>query len=121
MRTARLLTVSRSVVSHGEGLQGRGVCIHGGICIQGEGSASRSGEVGQTTPPRGCLWWGWADQTPWSCDLWYMLASQFPLPHGQANSYENITLPQTSFAGGKKTDLGVVKHTRPSDVLKIFG
>ena len=34
---------------------------------------------------------------PWSCDLWCMLGSQ---PPPWTNTCENITLPQTSFAGG---------------------
>ena len=45
-------------------------------------------------------------QIPWSCDMWSMLGSirprQSPWTKGMIHTYENITLPQTSFAGGKK-------------------
>ena len=41
-------------------------------------------------------------QTPWSCDLWCMLGSHPLIPVDRmTNACENITLPQTSFAGGK--------------------
>ena len=43
-------------------------------------------------------------QTPQSCDLWCLLGSQPPLwIEGMTHACENITLTQTSFAGGKNT------------------
>ena len=57
-----------------------------GVCIQGVWA----------DPLKVCLQRGVVAQTPQSCHLWCM---QVP-PHGQTNTCENITLPQTSFAGG---------------------
>ena len=37
----------------------------------------------------------------WSCDLWCMLGSQPPSPDRMTDACENITLPRTSFVGGK--------------------
>ena len=58
------------------------------------------------TPPldvclRGCR------PSSWSCGLWCMLGSHPPC--GQINTYENITLPQTSFAGGIFGSLSEIK------------
>ena len=39
--------------------------------------------------------------TPCSCDMWCMLGSQPPLDR-MTDTCDNITLPQTSFAGGNK-------------------
>ena len=73
MRTARLLTESRCIP-----------CILGGL------------------PPLDADPHPWRqpplDAEPWSCGLWYILQSQKRM----TDACENITLPQTLFAGGNK-------------------
>ena len=64
--------------------------------------SSSSGSGGLPTPSRD------TDSPPggWSCDLWCMLGSHClppPIPMDRmTGTCKNITLPQTSFAGGKK-------------------
>ena len=84
MRTTCLLTVSRSIP-----------CIFGG-----------AGGSGSAQPPRPI-------ETPWSCDLWCMLGSQPtppPLANRMTDACENITLPNTSFLGSKKTIVSAVRY-----------
>ena len=73
MRTARLLTISRSI----QCISGWGSATRGGLHVWGEGL-----HPGGVINPGG----SWAD----------------PLVNRMTDSCKNITLPQTSFAGGKK-------------------
>ena len=52
------------------------------------------------------------DADPWSCDLWCMLGP--PPVNRMTDTCENITLPQTSFAGGKyNVPLNVIQPLAP--------
>ena len=112
MRTARLLMVSHSIP-----------CILEGVCptphrqTWGWGLSNppcrQTGEGGLPTPP-GCRPPSWR-QTPWMqtfleadtplvlspCDAYWEVTST-PVDR-MTDAYENITLPQTSFAGGNQT------------------
>ena len=83
MRTARLLTISRSIP-----------CISGGL----HKWATSHPPPNRQTPT------SWI-QTPLNADppvMWPGMhaGKSAPPPGGQINTCENITLPQTSFAGG---------------------
>ena len=98
MRTARLLTRSRG----GDGLHPRGSAsqrgLHPwGVCIQG--SAPQG-----FLHPRGVCIWGSASR---GVCIWGV--GQTPSPCEQTDRCKNITLPKTSFAGGKK-QTEVVMH-----------
>ena len=83
MRTTSLLTVSRRGGGSARGSVCRG-CLPGG-CLARVGVSSQVGV--------------------WPCDLWYMLGHTHisaPLVNRMTDTCKNITLPQTSFAGGKK-------------------
>ena len=101
MHTTHLLTVSHSISGMGGSLQSPWM----------QTPRSRPSRLRQM-PQR---------QNPWrqtilggrltcSCDLWHMLGSSPPTPsRGQTNTYENITLLQTSLAGGKN-DKSLLPH-----------
>ena len=64
-------------------------------------SSSGGGLLSPSPPPR---------QTPWRLFMWPVMHAGKPTPRGQTNTYENITLPQTSFAGGKYTDASCMRQ-----------
>ena len=108
------------VCSWGEGLLLGGVCSWGGSALGGvsalQGGVCSWGGVNMWPVPS-CIWcYLYAASTPtethqqcsclytagWSCDLQGMLGYHPPLfTKFLTNAYENITLPQTSLAGGK--------------------
>ena len=70
-----------------------------------EGSACRGGHVWQ-----GGAWQG-------AC----VARTPHPRVNRMADACKNITLPQTSFAGGKKTWAGFIKHAQKQTIRHISG
>ena len=56
----------------------------------------------------------------WSCDLWCMLGSHPPVDR-MTDRWKNITLPQTSFADGKKIFPVTVKINMDDCFVGFFG
>ena len=111
-----------------------GVSAHGGICLGGVCSQQVVSAVGGSAP-RGCLLWGVSAPRGGVC-LWGVVCSwgvsalgdvcstggvsqhalrQTPPCEFLTHAYENITLPQTSFAGGKN-----VRETTQKDDQSVI-
>ena len=109
MRTVRLLTVSQHALMGGIPAQGGvptwgctcpggctclGVYLPGGVSAQGGVYLPKGGVPAQGVPAQG----GWGCTCPWGVP-----AQVLPPVNRMTDRCKNITLPQTSFAGGKKS------------------
>ena len=97
MCTACLLPVSPSMHCSQGGYLVPGVyLVPGGVPglggVPGPGNVEGVPGLGGVPGPRGCTW-SWGEYQPRYSPLWTEFLTHAP---------ENITLPQTSFAGGKK-------------------
>ena len=103
MRTARLLTISQDALPEGC------ICL-GPVYLLGGVPA------GQVYLPRGCTCWGVELLEGWPAGgvtAWGVPAQVLPPVNRMTDRCKNITLPQTSFAGGKKLLLILVRTGIP--------
>ena len=128
--TAGVLTVSPSMLCTGGVylVLGGGVYLVWGVYLVLEGDVPGPGGVylvlGGVPAPRGCTWagsvcshggctWSWGGVPgPRGCQV-------LPLVNRMTNRCKNITLPQTSFAGGKKEKTKLTNHQNSRNTLGL--